>query len=107
MISSLLVLAVLAAILGFLVWRTAHPYRVTPQQMDDALRRVLEARMPSEEWHGFIHRKIARHPYLDSLRLRLVALPLKTWRDADGLLYHPGELQKISVLLDELRRKTA
>jgi hypothetical protein len=106
MVHAFYILVILAVILGLLVWRTTHPYRVSPEQMADRLRRVLDGKMPSEEWHQFIHRRISRHPYLDSVRLRLLELPLKAYRD-DETLYRTGEIQKISAILDELRKKTA
>ena len=107
MIDALLIIVVLAVVLGFLIWRTAHPYRVSPEEMADALQRVLDGKMPSERWHQFVHRRISRHPYLDSLRMRLVVLPLKTRQDGDGKLYGPDECVRIAAVLAELRRKNA
>lgn len=61
--------------------------------------------MAPEEWHRLLHTPITRDRYLETLRVRLRDLPLKTSQDGDGALYAPSTMPKISALLDELRTK--
>lgn len=96
---------ILAAIAGFLFWKGRHPYVVTREQMQHALERVLDRKMPAEEWHRLRHTPIDRDRYLESLRLRLVDLPLKRRLEDDGALHDPAALATITTLLEELRRK--
>ena len=96
----------LVLIFAFLWWQRLHPYVVTREEMQLALQRTLEKKMPEDEWHRLVHKRISRDRYLDSLRQRLVDLPLLSRKD-DTALYAPPEMAKIAALLDELRTKRA
>lgn len=96
-------LIILVALFALLWWWRLHPYVVTREQMQTAMERMLRGEMPASEWYRLIRKRISRDRYLDSLRQRLFALPMR--REENGPLYEATAMEEISKLLDELRRK--
>ena len=95
----------LAVVFGILWWRGRHPYILTRAEMKDALRRVLEGKMPDHEWLKLVHTPITRDSYLEALRVRLAELPRKTRIETSGALFEPQMMQEISSRLNELVQK--
>lgn len=96
----------LLILFAILWWQKRNPYIVTRTEMRSALERTLQNTMTEKEWQKLIYKRIPRDRYLDSLRERLLKLPLQA-RGADGALYAPEQMTKIAALLDELRTKRA
>jgi hypothetical protein len=100
---------ILLIVFGLLWWWRLHPYIVTRDQMKDALARVVEKKMPADEWDKLLRKRIPRDRYLESVRERLLSLPMKYPPPREGALdlYDSATIAKVSSLLDELRTKRA
>jgi hypothetical protein len=99
------VITILAVIAAVLWWKKQHPYVVTREQMRLAMERVLEQKMPANEWSRLISKRIPRDTYLEHIRIKLAGLYLIVRAEGDVALYSPADTQWVAELLDELRKR--
>jgi hypothetical protein len=102
-------IALLAALFGFLNWRTAQTYRPSVEQILSILDAVLANRVTYLAWDEFVCVPIRHHAELERVRLECVALeqdcyidykPTGEWRGDAG--FNAKGLARIGEIRDSL-----